>query len=119
MTTTETNELIDGLAAVGAAIHRSLADDGKVTKWEILTEILPQYPVAAKALQGIAAVPYELLQAGEEAHKLLANRIADRLIEFGFAARARDIASEWATWLLSTLRTVQKVRNMPPSAMPI
>lgn len=116
MNTTETNELIDGLAAVGAAIHRSLADDGKVSKWEILTGILPQYPLAAKALQGIQAVPHELLNAGEAAHDLLTARISNRLVEFGITARSRDIAAEWATWLLFTLRTVQKVRNLPPSA---
>lgn len=116
MNTTETNELIDGLAAVGAAIHRSLADDGKVSKWEILTGILPQYPLAAKALQGIQAVPHELLNAGEAAHDLLTARISNRLVEFGITARSRDIAAEWATWLLFTLRTVQKVRNLPVSA---
>lgn len=109
--TPETDELIDGLAAVGASLCQAIEDDGRVSFAEGLG-LLRNIPAVSRAIDGVSAIPAEVMNAHMDVHMHITDKIVNQLGAFRVPHLAQDIAGEVSTWLLFTLRTVVRVKEM-------
>jgi hypothetical protein len=108
----ETLEVLDAGIALGNAVGKSLADDGKIT-WTEYPNFLPVLMKAPKAINDISLVPKEMADLDDEEREEIKTFVQEKLdlSDDNLEEKVELIFSKVMKTFVATLELVQAVRS--------
>jgi hypothetical protein len=107
----QTQELIAAVAVL--VLKAKAASPGGFSIWEIIG-LAKEWPMIAKALEGIDRVPAELLDLSSDEAVQIGEQVSIFMVELGFPHRSGDITQEVVRAAASVVTAWRNIVNLPP-----